>query len=210
MKIKMLSSLPVRRWYSFRFCFYNELICFSLSLFLFVCLGAALSLPAVPLKSAQTQSINLFDMSKNKDVPRQEEHRIGDEESVQRVKELFQAIDPTKRKGSQETWHFVVFLGGLAVIAAGLFYWQQWQRKRVERELNDPLFLVYELNTAHQLSDQEKRLMQELSEKHSLPTPLTLFVEPKFLLDAWENETFASSQPTVQKLLSKLFNIVKA
>ena len=178
--------------------------------FLFVCLGVALCLPVIPLESAQAQGYNLFDRSKNKDTPRQEVQRVGDEESAQRLKEIFRAIDPTKRKNSQENWYFVIFLAGLAILVAGLFYWQKWQRKQREGELNDPLFLVYELNTAHQLSDPEKRLMQELSEKNSLSTPLTLFVEPKFLLDAWENEAFASSKPMVQKLLSKLFNIVKA
>jgi len=75
--------------------------------------------------------------------------------------------------------------------------------------MNDPVFLVKELNFAHQLSEQEKRLMREISEKNLLSTPLKLFVEPQFLLDAWENEAFAASQPAVQQLLSKLFDISK-
>jgi len=66
------------------------------------------------------------------------------------------------------------------------------------------------LNVAHQLSEPEKRLMQELSEKHSLATSLNLFIEPKYLLDALDNETFASSRPEVQQLLYKLFDVTKA
>ena len=106
--------------------------------------------------------------------------------------------------------NYGIFLGITTMIAVGAFAWRMWMQKRAEREQSDPMFLVHELNVAHQLSDLEKRLMKELSEKYSLPTPLKIFVEPGYLLDAWESESFASSQPTVQKLLSKLFDIVKA
>jgi hypothetical protein len=105
---------------------------------------------------------------------------------------------------------YAIFLGIIAAAVSAYLAWRNWQKKREVWELNDPVFLVTELNSAHRLSEQERRLMREISEKHSLSTPLKLFVEPNFLLDAWESETFASSKPTVQQLLSKLFDIAKA
>jgi len=99
------------------------------------------------------------------------------------------------------------FFAFVAVVIAGLVYWQVWKRKKTEWEVNDPMALVKELNFVHQLSEQEKQLMRELSENNSLPSPLKLFVEPKFLLDALESDTFFDVQPSVRQLLSKLFGI---
>ena len=110
----------------------------------------------------------------------------------------------------ETTNHFVSLTIIVVLVAVSLitfFGWQFWRQKRKEREQNDPNGLLKELNNAHQLSEPEKRLMQTLSEKHALSSPLVLFVEPKFLLDALESNAFVSARPSVRRLLSKLFDI---
>jgi hypothetical protein len=67
--------------------------------------------------------------------------------------------------------------------------------------------LVKELVFVHQLSDQEKRFMQELSERYALTSPLNLFVEPRFLLEALESDSYVSARTSVRRLLAKLFDI---
>ena len=163
--------------------------------------------------SVQAQeNFNLWDKSNNnRNFPRPAPPQVTDLEHRDRIAKSFKdAMDPAARQQSQALLNYGIFLGIAAVIVAGVVYWQMWRHKRAERELSDPVFLVNELNSAHQLSEQEKRLMRELSEKNSLATPLKLFIEPKFLLDAWESDAFATSQSEVQQLLSKLFDIAKA
>jgi len=165
-------------------------------------------LPGV-LQAQERERINLFD--RNPNTPRREipwEAQRTSSEDMQRTSRSFQrAFDSDPRQTRREFLYYGIFLLVTAIGVAGFLGWQVWQRKRTERELNDPMFLIYELNSIHQLSEQEKRLMQELSERNSLPSPLKLFVEPKFLLDACESETFASYQTTARQLLSKLFDI---
>ena len=108
---------------------------------------------------------------------------------------------------NRRTALYGTFLAIVVVIVAGLVYWQIRQRKQAEWELNDPMALVKELNFVHQLSDQEQRLMKELSDRKELSSPLKLFVEPKFLLEALESDSFVSARPSVRQLLSKLFDI---
>jgi len=132
------------------------------------------------------------------------------DDRIKRIGNSFQkGLSGDKPQQNQMLVNLAIFLGVAAMMISGFLGWQLWRRKRMERMLNDPMFLVHELNSAHQLSEPEKRLMKELSEKNSLPTPLKVFVEPKFLLDAWDNDTFTASQPILQQLLSKLFDIVK-
>jgi len=184
---------------------------FAFRFFVFVCFGTMLSLPAFLLESVQAQEkkVNIFER-RNTNVPKRDAPRTVDNEQINRVsRSLQKAFDSDPQRTSQTFLYFGTFLGGLAILSAGLVYWQMWRQKRMERELNDPMFLVYELSSAHQLSEQEKRVMQALSEKNSLPTPLKLFVEPRYLLDAWESDTFASSHREIRLLLSKLFDIIK-
>ena len=169
-------------------------------------------LQTILLESAYAQESGNFNLW-NPNAPRREipwEARQTTSEDMDRVSRSLQQALTSETQQSRTLLHFAVFLGIAAAVLAGFLVWKMWRQKRKEKVLNDPMFLVYELNSAHQLSEQEKRLMQELSEKHSLPSTLKLFVEPKFLLDAWESEAFASSQPTVRQLLTKLFDIVKA
>jgi hypothetical protein len=92
-------------------------------------------------------------------------------------------------------------------LISGLIYWRLHIRRRLEREISDPLFLVQELNNAHQISPQEKRLMLDLAADNALPNPLTLFVEPRFFLDAREKASYASSREIIESLLLRLFSI---
>ena len=166
-------------------------------------------MPTFPLESALAQSRNIFDTTtQNPRIPRDVPATAGDDR-MERISRSLQRGFTDDTQQTQTLISYGIFLGITAVLIIGFLGWQVWRQKRKARELSDPMFLVYELNSAHQLSDPEKRLMQELSEKHSLPTPLKLFVEPKYLLDALDNETFASSQPEVQQLLYKLFDVTK-
>jgi len=177
--------------------------------FLFVCFAVAFCMPTFPLESALAQSRNIFDTTtQNPRIPRDVPATAGDDR-MERISRSLQRGFTDDTQQTQTLISYGIFLGITAVLIIGFLGWQVWRQKRKARELSDPMFLVYELNSAHQLSDPEKRLMQELSEKHSLPTPLKLFVEPKYLLDALDNETFASSQPEVQQLLYKLFDVTK-
>jgi len=164
---------------------------------------AALCLAIVETVSAQ-ENINLF-KPKNTDTPRPQNPRQIDNRIITGLKT---AGDPEKRNaGRSELMYTALFIGGTAVLIVGIVYGLLWQKKRMEWALHDPMALVQELNSVHQLSEQEKWLMLEVSKKNALPYPLQLFVEPKFLLAAWEDDSFVSSQPLVRRLLSKLFNI---
>ena len=182
--------------------------------FVFIGFGTLLCLSMVLLESVQAQEseqrFNFWERTKS-GTPRREVPQATEDEYAKRISQSFQReIDPETRQQGWGLLYYGIFLVITVVIAAGFFGWKVWRQHRLTRELTDPVFLINELNFVHQLSEQEKRLMQELSEKHSLPSPLKLFVEPKFLLDAWTSETFTSSRPTIQQLLSKLFDIVKA
>ena len=160
---------------------------------------------------AQTQGskgYNLLDPRKNdnKDVPRLP--RTVDVEVTRRFQEIQNAVDPENRGFYHSAVYYALFLFGVAVVIAGLFGWKIWQRKREEWEINDPMALVRELNHVHQLTEQEKHLMKELSAQNALPTPLSLFVEPKFLLEALGNNAFDPLRSTVRRLLLKLFDII--
>ena len=178
--------------------------------FVFVCFGTAFCLLTIPLESVRAQSRNIFDTTThNPRIPREVPATAGDDR-IERMGRSLQRAFTDETQQSRAFISYGIFLGITAVLIAGFLGWRVWRQKKKARELSDPMFLVYELNSAHQLSEPEKRVMQELSEKNSLPTSLKLFVEPKYLLDALENETFASSRLEVQQLLSKLFDITKA
>jgi len=166
-----------------------------------------LCLPAVlSAQEEERQRINLFD-KKNVNVPRRELQRNTTDELTQFSHSLRQALDPEAKQNWRAVLYFCVFALGLSVCVGGWFFWQIIRKRRMEGELNDPMYLVRELNFVHQLSEPEKRIMQVLTDRNALPSPLTLFVEPKFLLDAWENDLYDTSRSTVRRLLSKLFEI---
>jgi len=178
----------------------------------FVCFGLTLGLSAVLAGSVwaqESERINVWERNNHNAIPW--EGRVSDEELARRFSASFQKeFDPETRQNGRVLMNYGIFLGIVAVIVASYLGWRMWRQQWLAREVSDPMFLVYELNSVHQLSEQEKRLMQELSEKNSLPSPLKLFVEPKYLLDAWQNKTYASARPTIRQLLSKLFDIVTA
>lgn len=162
----------------------------------------ALCLEVATTASAQ-EKINLFDTKKDasrQKIPRQVDSRI--------ITGLKAAGDPEKRNaGRSELMYSAIVIGIVTVLIVGIVYGLLWQKRRVGWVLHDPMALVKELNVAHQLSEQEKRLMLEISKKNTLPSPLQLFVEPKFLLEAWSDDSFVSYQPLVRRLLAKLFDI---
>ena len=176
------------------------------------CFGTMLCLPAVLLESVQAQerTRNIFERRPVRSPVQQPEIPPERSEEISQIAESFRrGLSQEPREQGRTLFAFAIFLGVVAVFVAAFVACRIWQQQRLEKQMNDPVFLVKELNFAHQLSEQEKRLMREISEKNLLSTPLKLFVEPQFLLDAWENEAFAASQPAVQQLLSKLFDISK-
>jgi len=181
----------------------------ALRFFIIVCVGAIL-LPTITgcaRDAHERRRISLWDKN---DTPRLEFQRPVSDDMERLSRSLREGFSPSAEQTKQTLLAYGTFLGIVAVAVACFLAWQTWRRKKIERQFSDPMFLVHELNSAHQLSEQEKRVMQTLSERNLLPTPLKLFIEPQYLLDAWESETFASSQPTVRVLLSKLFDIAKA
>jgi hypothetical protein len=146
--------------------------------------------------------MNLFN-KRNTNTP-----RIPRQVDVRILTGLSNAGDPEKREaGRYGVMYYVFLIGIITALIASLVYWQLLRKKRSEWELNHPMALFKELSFVHQLSEQEKLLMQKLSQRKALPSPLQLFVEPRFLLEAWEDDSFVSSQPLVRRLLSKLFDI---
>ena len=144
----------------------------------------------------------------NNPPPRREIQRRVQSEDMDRIRQSFQeGFSPSSEKTSQNLRNFGLLIAAVVLVAAGVTSWQLWRRRQAEWALNDPMALIKELNYVHQLSDLEKRLMQELSQQNALPTPLKLFVEPKFLLDALESGSFVAARSSVRQLLSKLFDI---
>jgi len=123
------------------------------------------------------------------------------------IQGLRQTGDPDAKNFGQTARKYGLFLAGIAAVVAGLVGWRRWQQRKAEWELNDPMALVLELSVAHQLSEREKRLMLDISVQRALSSPLELFVEPKFLLEALDNGAVGMSRSMVRQLLSKLFDI---
>ena len=155
------------------------------------------------------ESFNLFNPQGGSNQPRRVIPRPVNTRSDPVTEGLRQAGDPEGRRefNSRVLPLYGAFFAGLTILIGGWYYWKVWKQKRAEWELNDPVALLKELNFVHQLSDQERQLMQELSDENSLSSPLKLFIEPKFLLEALKSDAFAAAQPSVRQLLSKLFDI---
>ena len=181
--------------------------CSAFRIFVFVCV-VALCLSIGCREEKKEGNINIFER-KSTNTDRRREVQRSDDDQLRRVTEALQrTTDPEKRKESITLMPYVILLSAAAVIVAGLVYWKVLRQKWAAWELNDPMALVQELNYVHQLSEQEKRFMQDLSGKNMLSSPLKLFVEPKFLLEAWEDDSLDSNvRPSVRCLLSKLFEI---
>ena len=148
-------------------------------------------------------------------APRREDRRtLVERESQERqmsqiVKGLQRAGDPDARGvGRPGMMYYILFLIIGAAVIAGLVYWNLWRLKRMEWALTDPIALLQELYFVHQISEPEKRLMREVSERNALANPLQLFVEPKFFLEALEKDSFVSYRSALRRLLSKLFDII--
>ena len=178
--------------------------------FVFACVAILCLTTGCRDDSARGKGYNLLDTSKNtrRDPPRPPRVTPADD-PTKRIAEAIrqQAGDPEKRRASQQLIPYAVCLTVVAVVVGGLLYWQTRLRKRAEWELNDPMALVQELNFVHQLSEPEKKLMKELAERNALPNPLKIFVEPKFLLEAWEDISLNPERPLVRRLLARLFEI---
>ena len=176
--------------------------------FAFVCVLVTLC-PAIGCgddsarKKEGAKGVNIFNIKPKKDEPPPNSNTPTP--SV--IQGMQRAGDPQKKEIGRAAWYYTFLLFGVAIVVAGVVCWRMWRQRRAEWELNDPMALVKELVFVHQLSDQDKRFMQELSEKNSLTSPLSLFVEPKFLLDALESDSFISAQTSVRRLLAKLFDI---
>ena len=176
--------------------------------FLFACVAAlCLTLGCRDDSSqAQNERINIFSR-RNSSSPKKDTPRATDD-SARRITEALRSATDHEKKGTfKATVVFGCILAGVGGVVGGLLYWQFRMRKRVEWELNDPMALVKELTFVHQLSEQEKNLMQNLADRNALSSPLNLFVEPKFLLEAWEDIAPDLERPLVRRLLSKLFEI---
>ena len=155
-----------------------------------------------------SEGVNLFRPRSNNPPPRREgTQHIQDEQWDQIAQGIRKGFEPDAEETNRVFQLYGLFFFGLGVLIAGIVCWQLWQRRRTEWTLNDPMALIKELNLVHQLSEPEKRFMQELSQQNALPTPLKLFVEPKFLLEALESDSFVSAHSTVRQLLSKLFDM---
>ena len=178
----------------------------SLRFFLLLCVTVLCLTAGCSDNSSQAKKkgFNLLNPDKSKGNTERLPRKIEGDAARQIIQAIQQ--EPQRKDPSRVVRHYGTFLAGLAVVVAGLVYWQIWRRKRKEWELNDPMALVQELNSVHQLSDKEKRLMQEITAQNSLSSPLKLFVEPRFLFEALEDDSFSSFRPTVQLLLSKLFD----
>ena len=173
--------------------------------FAFIGFIAAWFLPTV----VSAQGYNIFKppaRDSGTTPPKIVRHVTGDAQSPI-IQGLRRAGDPDQKQNSKALLYFGLVFAVLVCLIAPVLYWQLYWQKRKESELTDPMFLVKELFFVHQLSEPEKKFMLKFSESNALPTPLILFVEPKFLLDAFEDDAYASSHRTVRRLLYKLFEI---
>jgi hypothetical protein len=168
---------------------------------------AVLCLAITETVSAQeSDKYNFMSKGKNTNAPKREVTRPIDSRGV--ITAIQSAGDPGKRAAGQyRRMYYLTLFGLVPALIAGIIYWRLLRQKRIERELSDPMVLFEELVFVHQLSPQEKTLIQKISSRSALPTPLQLFVEPKFLLEAWGDETMVPSHPLVRRLLYKLFDI---
>ena len=164
---------------------------------------------AMPLPIGQSgQGINIFNPQRNPTPPVRGTQQPRPAELDPVTEGLRRAGDPEIRIQEQGRV-FVTLVAFLILVGGGIggyYYWKHLKKKQIDWELKDPRALVHALNMAHRLSEQEKKLMQELAQDNGLPTPLMLFIEPKFLLEALEGDSSVSARPTVEQLLAKLFD----
>jgi len=180
---------------------------FALRFFVFASLITALCSSTIVSAQEHKKRYNLFDGTVN-GSPFQRNAQQDSSSKTDAISQSFKkAFNPETEQHVNALLYFCVCVIGLSIIIGGLVYWQVLRRKQMEKELKEPRYLVQELYYVHQLSDIEKRFIQELSDRNALPSPLTLFVEPKFLLEAWEGDSYVSARRTVRRLLSKLFDI---
>ena len=184
---------------------------FSLRFLVFICVVALCLTNGCRDNNSQAPdrvSLNLLN-PKRSNIPKKDVSRPGNERERRIMQGIQSAGDPDAKKVgiAQALWHSTLFLAVVAIAIASVYYWQAWRKKRAEWEVNDPMALVKELNFVHQLAEPEKRLMQEIARKNAMSSPLKLFVEPKYFLAAWDDNSLRSSRSSVRLLLSKLFGI---
>lgn len=100
----------------------------------------------------------------------------------------------------------IVTLIGVAVV--GIVIYNRLALKYANKNGYDsPRQLFNELCIAHELLRSERQFLKLFAETLTLPDPLALFIEPKFLIDSLQNPKFARHHIVIEGLLIKVFGI---
>ncbi|MDR3183172.1 MAG: hypothetical protein LBT89_09700 [Planctomycetaceae bacterium] len=189
----------------------SRLVFVTVIIFISVCVFSAALPPQV-----FAEGINIFnpvnkDPKKKKDKdPKKtkDKEQTGDAELIRRMTQSMEnAFTEDAPHRQQGYLLYCILFTVLGCFIAGVFYWQYLCQQRLTRALEDPAFLVRELNSVHQLTRDEISLMQSVAEEKTLVNTLVLFIEPDYLMQVLEDKKYALSRHITRSLLEKLFGI---
>jgi hypothetical protein len=100
--------------------------------------------------------------------------------------------------------YFTFVIGIIALIILAVLF-ERYLMYRVKLTADSPAALFVELCAAHQLTRMERHLIERVAEVADISDPLPVFMEPKYLTDAMENENFQDVKQIIEYLSIKLF-----
>jgi hypothetical protein len=101
-----------------------------------------------------------------------------------------------------EYWYLVVAIADIALLWAGLRWWER-NRRRANPAEPTPRSLFLDLCAAHRLSEAERALLERAAARRRLEHPAVLFVVPSLLRDAAAVD--AANATAFARLEAKLF-----
>ncbi|MGL4943108.1 MAG: hypothetical protein ACRC46_07950 [Thermoguttaceae bacterium] len=102
----------------------------------------------------------------------------------------------------------LVVAGLIGVVMIGVIAYNNLVLRYTKKNgFDSPKRLFDELCMLHEILRSERQFLKLFAETRGLPDPLTLFVEPKFFLDAQQNPDFSRHRVMLEGLLIKMFGI---
>lgn len=99
----------------------------------------------------------------------------------------------------------VLLVGGTVVVV--ILYNRHVLKYSIKDGYHSPIRLFNELCVLHGLLRSERQFLKLFAESNALPHPLSLFIEPRFFLDAGSDPRLERHRVMIEVLLIKMFGI---
>jgi hypothetical protein len=100
--------------------------------------------------------------------------------------------------------YLTVVIGVIGLVFLG-FLFERYLVYRMKISVDGPMALFVELCVAHQLTRMERNLLELVAETTDISDPLPIFMDPKYLIAASDNNKFKDVKQIIEYLLIKLF-----